>query len=137
MVADGLGVADQEPAPVAEPDPTPQAKEPDSDQAPGHDDPAEHEFMQWWLPYGKRVGKAPTRKKWDKLTAEERAKCISVVCRYVAYTPEVQFRKNPLTYLNQRCWEDELPKMPRPNPHPPGSDDWIVHDLWEKGHRLS
>jgi hypothetical protein len=27
---------------------------------------------------------------------------------YVLANPETQYRKNPLTYLNGRCWEDEI-----------------------------
>jgi hypothetical protein len=26
----------------------------------------------------------------------------------IKYTPDVKFRKDPITYLNQRTWEDEI-----------------------------
>ena len=31
---------------------------------------------------------------------------LKVVDTYVNSTPDVQFRKNPLTWLNGQCWKD-------------------------------
>jgi len=34
--------------------------------------------------------------------------CIKVVDDYVLSTPDKQYRKNPDTYLRNKCWEDEI-----------------------------
>lgn len=41
--------------------------------------------------------------------------------RYVAATPERRYRKNPLTYLNGKCWQDEeTPDLTTARPAPFG-----------------
>lgn len=40
---------------------------------------------------------------------------MQVLPVYVASTPELQFRKNPYTWLNGKCWRDEL-QQPERNP---------------------
>ncbi len=67
-------------------------------------------FEQWWKAYGKKVGKKDTLRAWLRLKESEQQECLRVVCEYVASTPEVQYRKNPITYLHQRAWEDEIIK---------------------------
>ena len=43
-----------------------------------------------------------------KLTDAEINQALDKVDAYVASTPYVQFRKNPLTWLNGKCWNDEI-----------------------------
>jgi hypothetical protein len=42
------------------------------------------------------------------MTNDECIACISATSAYVASTPDKQFRKDPLTYLNQKAWNDEI-----------------------------
>jgi hypothetical protein len=47
-------------------------------------------------------------KKWTKLSLEEKQACIDATPTYVSSTPDVIYRKDPLTYLNGKCWNDEV-----------------------------
>lgn len=66
------------------------------------------DFARWWSLYDKKIGRAKCYAKWLRLTDEERALCIANTPRYVASTPNKQYRKHPLTYLNGECWNDEI-----------------------------
>lgn len=71
-------------------------------------------FAQFWESYDKKVGKDKSFKKWKALTDEERAEILEYVPRYVEVTPDKAYRKDPVTFLNNRCWEDEIiTKQPR------------------------
>lgn len=65
-------------------------------------------FDSWWNLYNKKTGKEKTQSKWITLSFEEMNKCLDVVSDYVKSTIDKQFRKNPLTYLNGKHWEDEI-----------------------------
>jgi len=43
-----------------------------------------------------------------KLDLEVYQKCVDVISAYVASTLDVKYRKNPVTWLNQECWNDEI-----------------------------
>jgi hypothetical protein len=70
-------------------------------------------FEYWWDLYDKKRGKEKCIKKWNQMTNDECIACISATSAYVASTPDKQFRKDPLTYLNQKAWNDEI--IPRNN----------------------
>ena len=65
-------------------------------------------FEQWWKMYDKKCGRADCLKKWNKMSDEEKQECLCATPVYVAATPDKQFRKNPLTYLNQKAYYDEI-----------------------------
>lgn len=65
-------------------------------------------FEEWWDMYGKKVDRKKCIKKWKNLTYNEKQLCLNATPAYVASTPDVVFRKNPLTYLNGECWNDEI-----------------------------
>jgi hypothetical protein len=71
---------------------------------------ASDEFDQFWNVYGKKTGKENCLKWWkkNKPNAELRKTIIESARTYAANTPELQYRKNPLTWLNGRHWEDQL-----------------------------
>lgn len=64
-------------------------------------------FDDWWEAYGKKTGRAPCEVKWRRLKQDEKEAIMRHTEAYVAATPEIQYRKNPLTYLNQKSWNDE------------------------------
>ena len=66
------------------------------------------DFEYWWSLYDKKCGKADCMKKWAKMSSRDKAACIAATPAYVASTAEKRFRKNPLTYLNQKAWNDEI-----------------------------
>lgn len=65
-------------------------------------------FEDWWQMYGKKRGKKKAKQKWDKLTVEQKTACLIATPAYVASTPDRTYRKDPLTYLNGECWNDEI-----------------------------
>lgn len=93
--------------PAPDPEPTKEQKTPEQIQA---EKDRDEKFERWFDKYGKRVGKKPAKKKWDKLKPEDHDKCLAVVDAYVKSRPDVQFRKDPTTYLNQECFNDEIQK---------------------------
>jgi hypothetical protein len=46
--------------------------------------------------------------KWKKMTGAEHFDCIAATPAYVESTPDKAYRKDPLTYLNGKCWNDEI-----------------------------
>lgn len=65
-------------------------------------------FNKFWDAYGKKVGLLACKKKFMKLDIDICQKCVDVTPKYVASTPDIKFRRNPLTWLNQGCWDDEI-----------------------------
>lgn len=65
-------------------------------------------FEQWWNLYAKKRGRKKTETKWNKLSLQDKALCFRATPAYVASTPDVQYRLDPLTYLNGERWNDEI-----------------------------
>lgn len=65
-------------------------------------------FDSWWNLYDKKRGREKCLAKWEKLTPIEQYLCLLNTPAYVMATPEKQYRKDPLTYLNGKCWNDEI-----------------------------
>ena len=66
-------------------------------------------FEDFWDEYNKKSGnKKDCEKKWNKIDQKTKEKIIDHVKDYVISTPEVSFRKNPETYLNQEHWNNEI-----------------------------
>ena len=68
-------------------------------------------FEWFWNTYGKKVDTAKCKAKFQKLTEEEAKLIKETLPLYVKSTPDVQFRKNPLTYLNGKIWLDEIKEV--------------------------
>lgn len=71
------------------------------------------EFDAFWRIYPKRVGKIDARRAWDRaLTRVELGRLMAGVETYVRYVQgdpwRKQFTKDPATWLNKGCWDDEL-----------------------------
>jgi uncharacterized protein YdaU (DUF1376 family) len=65
-------------------------------------------FDVFWDKYNKKQDSKKCLDKWLKLSDNEINAALDKVEAYVKSTPDVQFRKNPLTWLNGKCWEDEI-----------------------------
>lgn len=76
-------------------------------------------FAAFWEAYGKKTEKSKCIQKYAKISEEDRAQIKEKIASYVEFTPDVQFRKNPQTWLNGRCWEDEI--LPGVEDEPAGS----------------
>jgi hypothetical protein len=64
-------------------------------------------FEQFWKIYNKPADRVKCMSKFKKLSAADRELIRERLPGYVSSTPDIQFRKNPLTYLNGKCWNDE------------------------------
>jgi hypothetical protein len=68
-------------------------------------------FDWFWNDYDKKVGdKTKLKKKWNKLSDEERQNAMNYIELYKQAVPDKQFRKNPETFLNNKSWNDEIIK---------------------------
>ena len=67
------------------------------------------DFDWFWVEYDKKVGdKQKLKKKWNKLTDQERQNAMNYLELYKQSVPDKQFRKNPETFLNNKSWNDEI-----------------------------
>lgn len=70
----------------------------------------EEMWKQFWNSYDKKVGTAKAKEKFLSITVEEMPSVVSAAEVYAKATPEVKYRKHPITWLNQKCWLDSLPQ---------------------------
>ena len=64
-------------------------------------------FEKFWSMYNKKVGTKDAKTKFLKLSQKDIDKIFITLPHYLKSTPDIKFRKHPVTYLNQRTWEDE------------------------------
>lgn len=72
-------------------------------------------FKDFWDMYDKKMNAAKCEKKWNKLSKKAKLKIMEALPAYIKSTPDKQFRKHPMTYLNNRSWEDEVIAKPEKN----------------------
>ena len=63
-------------------------------------------FDKFWNLYGKSTDKQKCLEKFVKLTEDEIKSIFETLPVYLLQTPDKKYRKNPLTYLNGKCWND-------------------------------
>ena len=68
----------------------------------------EEKFLEFWNSYNKKTGMVKAKPRFLKLTWKEIDAIFATLPYYLKHTPDVKFRKDPFTYLNQRTWEDEV-----------------------------
>lgn len=74
--------------------------------------PPQHEdelFAEFWAMYGKKVDRRKALQKWNRLSMKDRRFILDYLPRYIEATPDIQYRRNPVTFLNNRSWENDLP----------------------------
>jgi len=81
-------------------------------------------FKTWWELYDKKVDRFKCEKRWSRLTDDERDNAVTHTPEYVKSTPDKIYRKNPLTYLNSKSWENEIIKKEEPKPEPTRKSVW-------------
>lgn len=65
-------------------------------------------FDEFWNLYGKKTDSAKCKAKFSKLTELEINAIFEKLPLYIQSTPDKQYRKNPITWLNGKCWNDEI-----------------------------
>lgn len=75
--------------------------------------PSEFPFNLFWQLYDKRVNEEGTEKEWNGLEEGVRREIMEVLPAYIKHTSEDKiFRKDPMNYLINKCWRDEIPSKP-------------------------
>lgn len=69
---------------------------------------AEKEFERFWVMYDKKTNKVKVKAKFLKLSKADKEKIFATLQAYVDSTPDKTYRKDPLTYLNNQSWNDEI-----------------------------
>lgn len=64
-------------------------------------------FEIFWETYAYKKDTARCKKKWYSMTEFERQQTMKVLPSYIKQTPNLKYRKHPLTWLNGKCWIDE------------------------------
>lgn len=65
-------------------------------------------FETFWNMYDKKVERKSCYNKFLKLDLQTIDKILKAVPLYVNSTPDIKYRKNPETWLNGECWNDEI-----------------------------
>ena len=66
-------------------------------------------FIEFWTLYDKKVGdKSKVHKKWESLTNSDREKIMKTLPDFLKTIKDKQYQPYPMTYLNNRRWEDDL-----------------------------
>ncbi len=65
-------------------------------------------FDKFWTLYDKKVNRDKCFNKWKKIKTDIHDSIFDHTDKYIKSTPDKKFRKNPLTYLNNECWNDEI-----------------------------
>ena len=81
--------------------------------------PLENDFASFWRIYNKKNDSKKCKEKFIKLPQKDIDKILEVVMEYVNSTPDVKYRKNPLTWLNGKCWNDIEKNEYSPSPGKP------------------
>jgi len=64
-------------------------------------------FETFWTHYNKKIGMHKCKEKFMKYNITNMGKICNSAIDYVKSTPEIKYRKNPLTWLNGEYWRDE------------------------------
>jgi len=63
-------------------------------------------FSEFWKLYDKQIDRKKCYDKFMKLKDEEITAIFERLPDYIRSTPDKQFRKNPTTWINGKCWND-------------------------------
>ena len=67
-------------------------------------------FDEFWNDYDKKVDTKKCRSKWDKVSEKDRKLIKEYLPNYKLSTPDIKYRKNPETFLNNQSWNDQIVK---------------------------
>ena len=69
-------------------------------------------FNEFWNKYPKKVSRKSCLNKWQKLKETDRETILKTIDNFVKYKPFKDYtHPNPLTYLNQERWNDEIKQV--------------------------
>lgn len=65
-------------------------------------------FDDFWNLYDKKVSRDNSEKKWNRLSDKDRELIMQFIPKYKVHQPDKKFRKDPLTFFNNKTWLDEI-----------------------------
>lgn len=65
-------------------------------------------FAEFWDLYGKKTDSSKCKAKFARLSKSDIDLLFEKLPDYIRSTPDKQYRKNPITWLNGKCWNDEI-----------------------------
>tara|TARA_R110000772_G_scaffold167652_2_gene279375 strand:+ start:206 stop:922 length:717 start_codon:yes stop_codon:yes gene_type:complete len=65
-------------------------------------------FEDFWNLYDKKISKDKVKTKWSKIKQSDKDAIMQNIPLYKNSVTDKQFLKHPLTYLNNKSWEDEI-----------------------------
>ena len=65
-------------------------------------------FEEFWKIYDMQVGEDDCRKKWSRMRESTKAKIMEHLPKYVASTPNKQYRAEPFNYLSRGYYNNEI-----------------------------
>jgi hypothetical protein len=69
-------------------------------------------FEEFWDLYDKKVELKKCKSKYEKVSEKDRKKIKETLPLYLKTITDKQYQKNPSTYLNNQCWNDEIIEKP-------------------------
>ncbi len=82
-------------------------------------------FSEFWDMYDKKTGLDKCKQKFKKLSDKEQIDVLHELPAYIQSTPDKQYRKNPLKWLNGKHWNDEITTPVNQSPESMNTDtDW-------------
>lgn len=66
-------------------------------------------FDEFWDLYDKKVSRDNSEKKWNRLSNKDKELIMQFIPKYKAFQTDKKFRKDPLTFFNNKTWLDEIP----------------------------
>lgn len=85
-------------------------------------------FNTFWRIYDKKLEVVRCEKLFMSLSVEKINRILEVVQEYVNSKPDKQFRKNPITWLSNESWNDEIIKNFTNGQQPQQTNAEIFHD---------
>ncbi|MBL4795912.1 MAG: hypothetical protein JKY50_00705 [Oleispira sp.] len=86
-------------------------------------------FSEFWDMYDKKTGLDKCKQKFKKLSKTDQELIFTLLPAYIQSTPDKQYRKNPLTWLNGKHWNDEITT---PVSRSPESSTGWSEGMWDK-----
>jgi hypothetical protein len=71
-------------------------------------------FDDFWNLYDKKDGSSKCKAKWNRLKESDKDIVFKTLPNYILSTPDKQYRKNPLTWLNGEHWNDDIGNIKQP-----------------------
>ena len=86
-------------------------------------------FDSFWNLYDKKTTKKQALEKWKTISEKDRKAIKEFIPQYIKYKPDKTYRKDPIRFLRDRVWEDNINDYrPKDFHEPPTSTKYILED---------